>query len=140
MPDPQSFAAAAIQNYYETFNSGNREALLDLLTEDVVHDINQGGTEIGKTAFRSFLTRMDHCYREQVEDLAVFASPDGARGAAEFFIRGTYLVADSGLPPATGQTYHLRVGAFLEISAGKISRVTNYYNLPEWIRQVSPQS
>jgi steroid delta-isomerase-like uncharacterized protein len=138
MPDSQSRAAAVIQTYYETFNGGNRQALLDLLTEDVVHDINQGGTEKGKAAFHTFLQRMDRSYREQVEDLVVFANEDGTRGAAEFFIRGAYLVADDGLPAAHGQKYRLRVGAFLEISKGKVARVTNYYNLPDWIQQVSP--
>lgn len=137
MPDSQSRAVAVIQNYYETFNKGDREALLEMLTEDVLHDINQGDTEKGKMAFRAFLARMDRCYREQVEDLVVMVNQDGTRGAAEFFIRGSYLVADEGLPPAKGQTYYLRVGAFLEINEGKIARVTNYYNLADWIRQVS---
>lgn len=137
MLDSQSRAAAVIQKYYETFNGGNREALLDLLTEEVIHEINQGGVETGKGAFRAFLQRMDRCYREQVEDLVVFANADGTRGAAEFFIRGAYLAADEGLPPARGHTYHLRVGAFLDISKGKVARVTNYYNLADWIAQVS---
>jgi|GEM_PF-3761561 len=33
------------------------------------------------------------------------------------------------IPEATGQIYHLRVGAFFELLDGKISRVTNRYNL-----------
>lgn len=125
-----------IETYYATFNSGDREALLDLLTDDVVHEINEGAVETGKDAFRGFLSRMDRCYREQVEDLVVFAADDSARAAAEFQIRGEYLTTDDGLPPAAGQVYRLRVGAFFEIRAGKISRVTNYYNLSEWLRQV----
>jgi steroid delta-isomerase-like uncharacterized protein len=64
------------------------------------------------------------------------ASADGTRAAAEFYIRGTYLNTDEGLPPATGQTYHLRVGAFFEIKEGLVARVTNYYNLTDWLRQV----
>ena len=125
-----------ITRYYDTFNNGNREALLALLTDDVKHDINQGGCETGRGAFRSFLQRMDRCYREQVEELQVFASEDGTRGAAEFLINGEYLRTDEGLPEATGQKYRLRVGAFLEIRDGKVSRVTNYYNLQEWLRMV----
>lgn len=124
-----------IESYYATFNSGNREALLDLLTDDVVHEINEGAPETGKNAFRAFLGRMDRCYREQVEELVVFAGAPG-RAAAEFWIRGQYLASDEGLPPATGQTYRLRVGAFFEIRGGRIARVTNYYNLADWLRQV----
>jgi steroid delta-isomerase-like uncharacterized protein len=125
-----------IRRYYDTFNSGDREALLALLSDDVVHDINEGGTETGKEAFRAFLERMDRCYREQVEDLVVFSSDMPDRAAAEFFIRGEYLRTDEGLPEANGQTYRLRVGAFFEIRDGKVSRVSNHYNLSEWMRMV----
>lgn len=136
MSTPQQQALALIQSYYATFNSGDRNAFLALLTEDVAHDINQGGTETGKPAFAAFLTRMDGSYREQVCDLVVFANENGARGAAEFFIEGEYLATDEGLPPANGQRYRLRVGAFFELQDGKVRRVTNYYNLQEWLRQV----
>lgn len=135
MSSPQA-TLALLRRYYDLFNRGDREAFLALLAEDVEHGINQGGCETGVAAFRRFLGRMDRCYREQVEDLVVFADGDGSRGAAEFFIRGEYLATDEGLPPAAGQTYRLRVGAFFEIRDGRIARVTNYYNLQDWLRQV----
>ena len=128
--------AELVHLYYETFNRGDREAFLRLLHPEVVHDINQGGRETGVEAFRAFLGRMDRCYSEQVEDLVVMTAPDGRRAAAEFFIVGVYRQTDEGLPPATGQTYRLRVGAFFDISEGRIARVTNYYNLSEWLNQV----
>jgi steroid delta-isomerase-like uncharacterized protein len=129
--------ADLIANYYATFNSNSREEMLALLTEDVAHDVNQTGREIGKEAFRQFLGRMDASYAEQVEDLVIMPSADGSRAAAEFFIRGKYLKTDSGLPPARGQEYYLRVGAFFDVVGGKIARVTNYYDLNDWVRQVS---
>ncbi|MEI6159828.1 MAG: ketosteroid isomerase-related protein [Roseococcus sp.] len=122
--------------YYEAFNAADWPSMLDCLTDDVAHDINQGGREIGRPAFAAFLARMERCYRERVEDLVVMVSADGGRGAAEFTIYGTYLVADEGLPPAHGQTYVLPVGAFFELRAGRIARVSNYYNLNEWLAQV----
>lgn len=125
-----------IENYYHTFNSGGREAMLAMLADDVVHEINEGAAEVGRDAFRAFLGRMDRCYKEQVEDLVVFTSDTPNRAAAEFYIRGQYVATDDGLPEATGQTYHLRIGAFFEITNGKISRVTNYYNLADWMRMV----
>lgn len=125
-----------IENYYAAFNAGDRDAMLAMLDEDVVHEINQGGAETGRSAFRAFLQRMDLCYRESVEELVVFADQGGSRAAAEFYIRGEYLSADEGLPEATGQEYYLRVGAFFEIAGGKITRVTNYYNLRSWLEMV----
>lgn len=140
MASPQDAALELIGTYYHTFDSGDREAMLALLSEDVAHDINQGGCERGREVFRAFLQRMDRCYKEQVTELAVFANAQGTRAAAEFFILGTYLESDEGLPPANGQTYRLRVGAFFDIADGLITRVTNYYNLEDWLRQVGAGS
>lgn len=136
MISAQSDALDLIRRYYDAFNSGDRDAFLALLADDVRHDINQGGQEVGREAFRIFLQRMDRCYREQVEELVVFADETGARGSAEFYIRGEYLTTDEGLPPATGQKYWLRVGAFFEINEGRVARITNYYNLNDWLQQV----
>lgn len=130
-------AVRLIETYYATFNAGDREAMLALLTDDVVHDINQGASEVGKDIFRTFLQRMDASYREEVTELAVMAHADGRRAAAEFYILGSYLKTDAGLPPAMGQTYRLRVGAFFDLHDGKVTRVTNHYNLEDWLRQVA---
>ncbi|MGD9511570.1 MAG: nuclear transport factor 2 family protein [Geminicoccaceae bacterium] len=127
---------AVIHQYYEAFNRGDREAMLSLLTDDVAHDINQGGRETGKDAFRKFLAHMDRCYRERLADIVVMTSADGTRAAAEFVVHGTYLATDEGLPPASGQTYVLPAGTFFELQGGRIARVTTCYNLADWSRQV----
>ena len=129
-------ARALIERYYAAFNTGDWEAMLACLAEDVAHDINQGERQTGKAAFRAFLAHMERCYREQLTDIVVMASPDGTRAAAEFTVQGEYLATDEGLPPARGQRYTLPAGAFFEIGEGLIRRVTVYYNLPEWTRQV----
>ena len=130
---------ALVRQYYEAFNRGDRDAMLALLTEDVAHDINQGGRETGKDAFRRFLAHMDRCYRERLADIVVMTSPDGSRAAAEFVVHGTYLATDEGLPPANGQTYVLPAGTFFELRDGKIARVTTCYNLADWSRQVGAE-
>ena len=61
---------------------------------------------------------------------------NGGHAAAEFQVHGEYLAQDSGLPPAHGQRYALPAGAFFTLKDGRISRVTMYYNLQEWLRQV----
>ena len=48
-----------IQDYYAAFNAGNMDTFLGLLTDDVIHDINQGQRETGKDAFRAFMDRMN---------------------------------------------------------------------------------
>ncbi|BCI66511.1 MULTISPECIES: ketosteroid isomerase-related protein [Acetobacter] len=133
----QATTRTLIESYYATFNAGNRDDFLALLADDVIHDINQGGREIGKEAFRAFLGRMDRCYKETIADIAVMVNEDGTRAAAEFMVHGEYLSTDDGLPEAKGQTYLLPAGAFFSVRDGKVSRISNYYNLPEWERQVT---
>jgi len=130
-------AIKLVESYYAAFNAGDMETFLDLVTEDVIHDINQGGRETGRDAFRVFMDRMNASYREQLEDIVVTANAEGTRAAAEFTVLGEYLKTDEGLPPATGQKYRLPAGAFFELRDGKVARVTNYYNLQDWIAQVS---
>jgi steroid delta-isomerase-like uncharacterized protein len=130
-------SAEVIRAYYEAFNRGDREGMLALLAEDVAHDVNQGGRETGRAAFKAFLERMDRCYRERLVEIVVMASADGRRGAAEFVVEGTYFATDQGLPPASGQTYRLPAGAFFALAEGRIERVTTYYNLQDWLAQVA---
>jgi steroid delta-isomerase-like uncharacterized protein len=127
---------AMIREYYAAFNSERDELLLELLSDDVIHDVNQGAREVGKRAFREFLERMRECYAEVITDLAYCSSLDGKRAAAEYLVLGKYLKADIGLPAAHGQTYRLAGGAFFEVNDGRITRVTNYYNLEDWLAQV----
>lgn len=127
---------ALIKSYYAAFNRQDVPAMLALLADDVLHEPSQGASRHGKAAFADFLAHMNHCYREKVIDPVVMATPDGARAAAEFMLEGEYLTSDGGLPPASGQTYRLRVGAFFDVCDGHVARVSNHYNLADWIAQV----
>jgi steroid delta-isomerase-like uncharacterized protein len=125
-----------IEQYYAAFNSADMDTFLNLLTDDVIHDINQGKREIGKDAFRQFMACMNFNYKEQLVDMVIMATPDGTRAAAEFVVLGKYIKSDEGLPDAKGQEYSLPAGAFFEIRDNKVARITNYYNLQDWIAQV----
>lgn len=125
-----------IKAYYDAFNRQDMDAFLNLLSDEVVHDVNQGSREVGKGPFADFMTRMNRHYRERLADIVIMTDEGGSRAAAEFTVHGDYLATDEGLPEANGQTYVLPAGAFFEIKNGKIARVTNYYNLTDWIAQV----
>ena len=124
-----------IESYFEAFNAHDAEALLATLSDDVIHEINEGETQTGIGAFRSFKAHMDATYREQITDLCIMVNGD--RGAAEFTCSGTYLKTDGSLPEAHGQTYSIRAAAFFEARDGKLSRVTSSYNLRAWIEAIS---
>ena len=137
MEMPAKEAEALVRGYYDAFNRGDHDAMMSCLTEDVVHDVNQGERREGKERFRAFLARMAHHYREQLDGVTVMTSADGRRAAAEFNVTGSYLVTETGLPNAHGQRYALPGGTFFVLRDGKIARVTTYYNLTDWMMQVA---
>lgn len=130
-------ARATIADYYAAFNAGDTARMLACVTEDVEHRVNEGGIRRGHAAFAEFCSHMGVRYREQLADIVIFSDTDGRRAAAEFMVHGTYLKTDPGLPEARGQTYILPAGAFFELRDGKIARITTFYNLADWVAQVS---
>lgn len=130
-------AIALIHRYYAAFNAANPQGMLDLVSDQVEHRVNEGGIRRGKALFAEFCAHMGVSYREELTDVVIFATDDGRRAAAEFVVHGTYLQTDPGLPEARGQTYVLPAGAFFDIEGGRIARVTTFYNLADWVAQVS---
>jgi len=125
-----------IEAYYRAFNARDYSNMLAMLSDEVVHDINQGAREEGRETFGLFLERMDRTYREQLVDIMVMGNEHGTRFAAEFTVIGKYIETDPGFVEARGQTYRLPAGAFFDVDAGEITRVTTYYNLKDWLEQV----
>lgn len=126
-----------LARYFAAFNAGDVAAMLECLTDDVEHHVNEGGIRHGKEAFAAFCAHMNRCYSEELTDMVLFATEDGTRGAAEFTVNGTYLETDAGLPEARGQTYRLPGASMFTLRDGRIARVTTYYNLAHWMRQVA---
>jgi steroid delta-isomerase-like uncharacterized protein len=128
---------ALIERYYDSFNRSDMKTFMATLHDNIVHFANQSERVDGKQKFGTFMEHMNFCYRERITDLIVFSTDDGKRAAAEYTVNGMYLNTDQGLPPARSQTYRVTGGAFFAITDGLISRVSNYYNLQEWLRQVT---
>ncbi|HEC58375.1 hypothetical protein LCGC14_0946640 [marine sediment metagenome] len=129
-------SAQLLKDYYAAFNRQDMTAFLDMLTDDVIHDVNQGSREVGKAVFSTFMDRMNAHYKEEIVDISITTNEAGDRAAVEFTVLGEYMSTDEGLPEANGQKYNLPAGAFFDIRDGKVARVTNYYNLEDWIKQV----
>lgn len=128
---------ALITAYYDAFNAGQTDQMVAMLHDDFEHHVNEGQIRKGKEKFIEFNAHMTASYRENLTDMVIFANDAGDRAAAEFVVNGTYLKTDEGLPEAKGQTYRLPAGSFFTVRDGKIARVTTYYNLTDWTRQVS---
>ncbi len=129
-------AQTLIAAYFDAFNAGRTDRMLDLLHDDVEHHVNEGGIRRGKAEFAQFSRHMADCYRETLTDMVILSDASGQRAAAEYVVNGSYLKTDEGLPEARGQTYRLPAGSFFALRDGRIARITTYYNLADWIRQV----
>ena len=126
-----------VQAYFDAFNAGDVTGMLACLSDDVAHHVNEGKIRVGKEKFAEFCAHMNRCYRETLTDMVIFEAQGGTRAAAEYIVNGTYLETDAGLPAASGQSYRLPAGSFFDLKDGKITRVTTYYNLADWVKQVS---
>ncbi len=130
-------ATDVLGRYFAAFNAGDIDGMLAELTDDVAHHVNEGQVREGKKAFADFCAHMQRCYAEELTEIVLFSAEGGTRAAAEFMVNGTYLATDTGLPEARGQTYRLPGASMMTLRDGKIARVTTYYNLADWLRQVS---
>ena len=130
-------ARNTVTAYYAAFNAENPAGMLACVTEDIEHRVNEGGIRLGAAKFAEFCAHMGVSYREQLRDIEIFVNETGTRAAAEFTVHGEYLKTDPGLPEARGQKYILPAGSFFDLADGKISRITTFYNLNDWIAQVS---
>ncbi len=130
-------ARSTLERYFAAFNAGDVDGMLTCLTDDVAHHVNEGAVRVGRDQFAAFCIHMNRCYREELTEMVLFSTDDGTRGAAEFMVNGTYLETDDGLPPAHGQIYRLPGASLMTLRDGLICRVTTYYNLADWLKQVS---
>jgi len=133
---PAAATIALVARYLDAANRGDTAAMLACVADDVVHDANQGVRRVGRIAFADFCGHVARCYAERLENVVIMATPDGARAGAEFNVVGTYLETDPGLPPATGQAYRLPGAILFAVHDGRISRVTSYFNLTDWLTQI----
>lgn len=130
-------ALDTVKQYYNSFNEKDWEGMLSLLHPEVRHEPNQGEVRTGIEKFTEFMQMMDDSYEETLTDMVFFTEPTDTRVSVEFVVNGIYKKGGEGFPEAHGQKYVLPAAAFLEVTGGKISRVTTYYNLELWIKLVS---
>ena len=79
-----------IAAYYDAFNAGRTDEMLDLLHDEVEHHVNEGGIRKGKALFADFNRHMTESYKETLTDMVIFANESGDRAAAEFVVNGTF--------------------------------------------------
>jgi len=126
-----------VRRFIDTFNAGDHDTMAACLTDDIAHDLNRDGREIGAEKLRWRLGMAARHFDATIADVAIMTDEGGVRAAAEFTLRGTYRATAEGLPAAEGQRFSLPAGLFLEVDDGRISRLTACYNRDALIGQLA---
>jgi steroid delta-isomerase-like uncharacterized protein len=126
-----------IEDYYQTVLAQDLKGFINLLSDDVVHEINQASTENGKEKFKIFMEDQFSHGKIEIKDMIILTSKDGKYASSRFICSGTYAKSVEGYPPAKGQHWEIPVVSFFKINNGKISQVGVYYNAKEFEKQIS---
>jgi len=60
-----------IQRYFDAFNSGDVAGMLDCLSDNVAHHVNEGQIRTRKALFADFCAHMSRCYAESLTDMVI---------------------------------------------------------------------
>jgi ketosteroid isomerase-like protein len=61
-----------ISRYFTAFNAGDIQGMLDCLSDDIAHHVNEGQIRVGKEKFADFCAHMERCYKEELTDMVIF--------------------------------------------------------------------
>jgi steroid delta-isomerase-like uncharacterized protein len=124
-----------VRDFYAAYGRRDVEAMMSLVSDDIVEDLSGIGLVTGAQDEREFLSGLLAAFPDLVTEVTrVIAVGDLV--AVEWHRSGTF----SGTPwrglPASGKPFVLRGGAFLVVSDNKITRITGYYDTADFARQI----
>lgn len=135
--EQSSMSKTLVKEYYDTILAQNLNGFISLLSDNVIHDINEGATEVGKAAFKKFMEDQFTHGKIDIKDMIILTSPDDKYAMVRYLCAGKYEKTGEGYPPAKGQHWELPVVTYFKFENGKIAHVSVYYNKQAWINQVS---
>lgn len=127
-----------VKSYYDAFNRKDVDAILSICHDDVINDRNQADSQTGKENLKNFLETAWQHFDEKVFNVDLMANHDQSNVAAEYLVKGTYYKTKQGLFPANNQYYEILCSSLFKVKNGKISRITRYYNVKQWLDIVNP--
>lgn len=128
---------ALVKTYYDALNKKDMNLFFSIMSNDVIHDINQGASETGITKFKTYMKKTNNSFDENLSEILIMVSNDGKHAAAQWVDHGVYYKDYPGMKiHATNQKFTLNGGHFFEIHDGKLSRVTTYYNDTNFMEQI----
>ncbi|MBS0288168.1 MAG: nuclear transport factor 2 family protein [Proteobacteria bacterium] len=126
-----------IEEFYKHFNAKDLDKMYAMLSDNVQHEMNDGGMQKGKAAFVKMIQDSTKNYQENVDNVIYMVSDDGKHVATKFTFKGKYISTDESNIPAKGQSYQANAINYFDIENGKIVTAMCWYNHQDWIKQVS---
>ena len=124
-----------LNDWAAAWSSHDIDKLLALFTDDCVYeDVTFGVVTRGKTELRGFAHGALAAVPDFKMELSSRAAAD-SHGAMEWVMSGTHKGDFPGLP-ATGKRFSVRGASIVELQAGKIRRVSDYWDAVGFMRQV----
>lgn len=124
-----------IRELYEVWNTKAVERVEEHFTEDAVYEDVAGGlVSRGWEEIKAMIAEVQRWSPDfHVEMTSVFVAGD--RAVTEWRMTGTHQGDLEGLP-ATGKGFSLRGVSLLQFEEGKVKRVTDYYDMSTFLRQL----
>jgi steroid delta-isomerase-like uncharacterized protein len=124
-----------VRDFYAAYGRRDVDAMMSLVSEDVVEDLSGIGVVAGADQEREFLAGLIAAFPDLVTEVTrVVAYGDVV--AVEWRRSGTFSGTSwRGLLP-NGKPFVLRGGAFLEVRDNKIARINGYYDTADFARQI----
>jgi steroid delta-isomerase-like uncharacterized protein len=127
---------ALVLGWTDALNRGDADAAAAYVTEDCVFtNIGTGQRLVGRDAAREDFVALIAMYSEMRIEKTTFLSTADGHYATEWIMTGVHTGDVPGLP-ATGKPFRISGAGFGEIRDGKLARVTEYWNMAEFLIQV----
>jgi steroid delta-isomerase-like uncharacterized protein len=119
------------------WSSSDLDKLLPLFADNVEYeDVTFGAVNHGKTALRDFANGIFKAFVDLKFELkSRLVAADEKTGAMEWVWRGRQTADLPGLP-ATNRPFEVRGASVVEFAEGKISRISDYWDLATYMKQV----
>jgi steroid delta-isomerase-like uncharacterized protein len=118
------------------WNAHDVEKIASFYTEDCIkEDVALGTSTRGKEEMNALHHRVFAAFPDlHIELTSYFHTDEWA--ASEWIMSGTYSHQLPGMPPATGRSFSLRGSTIMKLQGGRISRVSDYWNLLSFLEQL----
>ena len=128
-------AEAALEEWAAAWSAGDTDRLAAIFTDDCVYeDVTMGVLTHGKAELKAFAGGIFAAIPDFAIELSSRFAVGGWAGL-EWAMSGTHRGDLPGLP-ATGKPFTLRGSSVLELSADRIGRCTDYWDMTAFLKQI----